>query len=348
MNSSKVFKINSMKKYQLKAGNLKAMKLVETTLAPAAPEEVSIRVEAIGLNFADVFAIWGLYSATPKGVFTPGLEYAGVVTAVGDQVENVKVGDKVMGVTRFGAYATELNIDHRYVVPIPEQWSIEQGASFLVQVLTAYYALMELGDLKRGNTVLVHSAAGGVGILANRIAKRFGAYTIGSVGSSAKIDFLKKEGYDKVIVRSKHFAKDLKAALGDRDLNLIMECIGGKILKQGFGQLAPQGRMVIYGSARYAAPGNRPNYLKILYYHFTRPKFDPQEMIHTNKAMLGFNLIWLYERAEIMHDIITKVQELNLPPPHVGHVFNFEELPDAIRLFQKGQTIGKVVVRVNN
>ncbi|MFK7806215.1 MAG: zinc-binding dehydrogenase [Saprospiraceae bacterium] len=336
-----------MRKYELKAGNLRNMHLVETQLPPAGPEEVSIKVKTIGLNFADVFAIWGLYSATPKGIFTPGLEYAGVVTAVGDKVQNVKIGDEVMGVTRFGGYATYLNIDHRYVVPLPRGWTMEQGASFLVQVLTAYYGLMELGNLKKGGTVLVHSAAGGVGILANRIAKRFGAYTIGSVGSDSKVDFLKQEGYDKVIVRSKQFASDLKNVLEDRELNLIMECIGGKILKEGFEQLAPQGRMVIYGSARYAAPGDKPNYLKILYQHFTRPKFDPQEMIHTNKAMLGFNLIWLYERVEIMHDIIQKVQDLKLPPPHVGHTFTFDKLPEAIRLFQKGKTIGKIVVLVN-
>ncbi len=336
-----------MKKYQLKAGTLRAMKLVETTLPPAGLEEVSIAVKCIGLNFADVFAIWGLYSATPKGIFTPGLEYSGVVTAVGSQVQNLKVGDEIMGVTRFGAYATHLNIDQRYVVPIPEQWTMEEGAGFLVQVLTAYYALLELGNLKKGNTVLVHSAAGGVGIFTNRIAKRFGAYTIGSVGSSAKVNFLKQEGYDKVIVRSNNFDKDLKKALGDRDLNMIMECIGGKILKQGFAQLAPQGRMVIYGSARYASPGNRPNYFKVIWEHLTRPKFDPQEMIDTNKAMLGFNLIWLYERVEIMHDILSKVQALELSPPHIGHVLNFEELPNAIRLFQTGKTMGKVVVKVN-
>jgi NADPH:quinone reductase-like Zn-dependent oxidoreductase len=336
-----------MRKYQLKSGNLKAMQRVNFTLPAPAPGEVSIALKTIGLNFADVFAIWGLYSATPKGVFTPGLEYAGIVSAVGAGVENVQVGDAVMGVTRFGAYTTHLNIDHRYVVPLPPGWTMEQGAAFLVQVLTAYYGLMELGNLKNGSTVLIHSAAGGVGLLANRIAKRFGAYTIGTVGSPAKIDFLKKEGYDKVIVRSKNFDKDLKAALGERALHVIMECIGGRILQQGFEQLAPQGRLVIYGSARYAAPGDRPNYLKVLYQHFTRPKFDPQEMIHTNKAILGFNLIWLYEQVEIMHDIISKVKALELPPPYVGHRFTFEELPEAIRLFQKGETVGKVVVVVN-
>ncbi|HHS95672.1 MAG TPA: zinc-binding dehydrogenase [Phaeodactylibacter sp.] len=337
-----------MRKYQLKAGNLSNMKIVETELSPPKAHEVSIAVKTIGLNFADVFAIWGLYSATPKGIFTPGLEYAGVVTATGAQVKGISIGDKVMGVTRFGAYTTHLNIDARYIVPLPKDWSMEQGAAFLVQVLTAYYAMVELGNLKKDHTVLVHSAAGGVGLHALHIAKRYGAYTIGTVGSPAKVDFLKNQGYDKVIVRSKHFGEDLKAALENRKLNLIMECIGGYIMKQGFQLLAPQGRLVIYGSARYAAPGDRPNYLKVMYQHLTRPKFDPQEMIHTNRAILGFNLIWLYEQVEIMHNIIANVNALQLPPPYIGHRFSFEKIPEAIRLFQTGRTVGKVVVKVDN
>ncbi len=336
-----------MKKYQLKAGNLKALQLVDATLPPPAAGEVSIAVRTIGLNFADVFAIWGLYSATPKGIFTPGLEYAGEVIAAGNGVKDIRVGDTVMGVTRFGAYTTHLNIDHRYVIPLPENWTLEQGAAYLVQVLTAYYGLVELGNLQRGNTVLVHSAAGGVGIFANRIAKRYEAYTIGTTGSSTKVDFLKKEGYDQVIVRSGNFGNDLQKALANRELNIIMECIGGKILQQGFAQLAPQGRMVIYGSARYASPGDRPNYLRIIRQHFTRPKIDPQKLIHTNKAILGFNLIWLYERVELLRTILQKVKVLELPPPHVGHTFPFEQLPDAIRLFQTGKTIGKVVVTIH-
>ncbi len=102
--------------YQLKAGNLANMKLVDGSLPAPQKNEVSIKVKTIGLNFADCFAIWGLYSATPKGVFTPGLEYAGEVVAVGSEVNNFKVGDQIMGITRFGAYTTHLNIDHRYIV----------------------------------------------------------------------------------------------------------------------------------------------------------------------------------------------------------------------------------------
>ena len=159
------------KSYQLKAGNLANMKLVESTLAPAQAHEVSIAIKTIGLNFADCFAIWGLYSATPKGIFTPGLEFAGEVIAVGSDVSEYKVGDQVMGVTRFGAYTTHLNLDHRYLSPLPKDWSHEEGAAFLVQVLTAYYGLIPLGNLQEGGTVLIHSGAGGVGLLANKIAK---------------------------------------------------------------------------------------------------------------------------------------------------------------------------------
>lgn len=334
------------KLYQLKAGNRDNLQLVTETLPPPQEKEVTIAVKAIGLNFADVFAIWGLYSATPKGIFTPGLEYSGVVARVGKNVTSVKVGDRVMGVTRFGAYTTHLNIDQRYVIPLPEDWSFETGAAYLVQVLTAYYGLTHLGNLEKGSIVLIHSAAGGVGILANRIAKKYGAFTIGTVGRAAKLDFLDKEGYDAGIVRGDDFEKQLKARLGGRELDVIMECIGGKILRIGYDHLGPQGRMVVYGSARYASPGSRPNYFKLLWQFFTRPKIDPQKMIELNKGVLGFNLIYLYEKADLMHQLLKEIANLDIEQPFVGHTFAFEELKDAIALFQTGSTIGKIVVKV--
>ena len=335
------------KVYQLKAGNLNNLKLSEDNLTPPEEHEVTIEVKAIGLNFADIFAMWGLYSATPKGIFTPGLEYAGVVLETGSNVQNVKAGDRIMGVTRFGAYATHLNIDHRYVIPLPDDWDYTSGAAYLVQGLTAYYGLVHLGNLQQDVAVLIHSAAGGVGLLANRIAKNYGAYTIGSVGSEKKLDLLKQEGYDAGIVRNEKFAERLKEKLEGRELMLVMECIGGKIFEIGFEQLAPQGRMVVYGSARYASPNDRPNYFKLLYQYFTRPKIDPQAMIETNKAILGFNLIWLYEKAELMHQILEEMKILNIGQPLVGHTFAFAKLPDAIRLFQSGSTVGKVVILID-
>jgi len=334
------------KTYQLKAGSIKNIKQISEELPAPEAHEVSIEIKAIGLNFADVFAIWGLYSATPKGVFIPGLEYAGVVLQTGKDVTSLQVGDRVMGVTRFGAYATHLNIDSRYAIPMPTDWTFQEGAAYLVQVLTAYYGLHNLGNIQKDQTVLIHSAAGGVGIWANRIAKQLNAYTIGSIGRDSKIDFLKKEGYDQIIVRGNDFEQKLKTALGDRELKIIMECIGGKIFEVGYEALAPMGRMIIYGSARYATPNNRPNYIKLIWQHLNRPKIDPQQMIQTNKALMGFNLIWLYEQAELMHDILGQLQKMDLGKPHIGHQFEFENLIAAIRKFQTGETIGKVVVNV--
>lgn len=332
--------------YQLKAGSLKNLQLVTSSLPAPAAHEVTIAIKAIGLNFADIFAIWGLYGATPPGVFIPGLEYAGVVVAVGAAVDTVQVGDKVMGLTRFGAYTTGINIDHRYVVPLPAGWSFAEGAAYLVQAFTAYYALKELGNLKPAQTVLIHSAAGGVGILAGRIAKKMGAYTIGTVGTPSKVDFLlQQEGYDQVIVRNLGtFTADLKQSLEGKDLNLILDSIGGKYFSLGFDVLAPMGRVVTYGSARYASVGDRPNYLRLLYYFLTRPKVDPQKLPEKNKGVLGFNLIWLYDRVELMNELLKELQVMDIGKPHVGHTFAYAQLPEAVKLFMSGKTVGKVVV----
>ncbi len=333
------------KTYCLKAGNVNNLKIVEENLPEPTDNEVTIEIKAIGLNFADVFAIWGLYSATPKGVFTPGLEYAGIVARVGKDVSNVTVGDQIMGVTRFGAYTTHLNIDSKYVIPLPAGWNFEEGASYLVQVLTAYYGLINLGDLQKDMTVLIHSAAGGVGVLANRIAKKYNAYTIGTVGNASKLKRLEDEGYDKGIVRGKDFPQKLKAALDGRELNLVMECIGGEIMKTGFKSLSEQGRMIIYGAAQYAHPGDRPNIFKLLWKFIRRPRIDAQNLAEENKGVLGFNLIYLYERSELMHQLLKELEDLNIEKPIVGHTFPFNELPDAIRLFKSGKTMGKVVIQ---
>lgn len=332
--------------YALRAGNLADLSAKTFELSAPAPHEVQIAVRAIGLNFADVFAIWGLYGATPKGEFTPGLEYSGTVQAVGSAVSHLKPGDRIMGVTRFGAYTTHLNIDARYAIPMPSDWDFNTGAAYLVQTLTAYYGMATLGALQRGQNVLIHSAVGGVGLQALKIAKAYDCFTIGTVGSAAKVDFAKAEGYDRVIVRGKDFEAQLQAALDGKPLHLLMDSVGGPFFSIPFSMLAPMGRAVVFGSARYATASDRPNKLHLLRHFFTRPKVDPQRMVETNRAVLGFNLIWLYENADLLRSLLVELEALKLAPPHVGHVFSFEKLPDAVRLFQTGKTVGKVVVEV--
>lgn len=144
------------------AGSLARLRLREQPLAPPGAGEARVRVEAVGLNFADIFACQDLYSATPAGAFVPGLECAGVIEAIGgdaDRMPVLRVGDRVIALTRFGAYATALNVGLRYLRPVPTGWTSEQAAAWAVQGLTAWYGLVQLGAVSRGATVLVQSAA---------------------------------------------------------------------------------------------------------------------------------------------------------------------------------------------
>lgn len=335
-----------IRRYTIHSGSLKNLKLRDDTLPPPGPGEVQVAVKAVGLNFADVFAIWGLYKAAPKTEFTPGLEYAGVVEAVGTGVAHLRPGDRVMGVTRFGGYASGLNIDARYVVPLPDGWDFNTGAAYLVQTLTAYYGMVELGNLLPGQTVLIHSVAGGVGLQGLKIAKAMGCFVVGTVGQANKTALASANGCDRVLVRGKDFEQELRDALGGRPLELVMDTVGGRYFSIPFRMLAPMGRLIVVGSSRYASVGNRPNIFNLLRHFLTRPMVDPQNLPNQNKGLFGFNLIYLYERADLMHRLLSELDTLRLAPPHVGHVFPFEQLKDATLLFQSGKTVGKVVLEV--
>ncbi len=329
-----------------KVGSLNNLKLVKEAIGRPGDNEICVQVKAIGLNFADVFTIFGLYKAAPKRDFIPGLEFSGDIIDRGRNVSDLAEGDRVMGSVRFGSYTTHLNIDRRYITPIPEGWSYEEGASFIVQALTAYYALVPLGNLKAGQTVLIHSAAGGVGIYANRIAKKFSAYTIGTVGSESKIELLRSEGYNDTIVRDGNFRTKLANKLDGKRLDLVLDAIGGKTQKDSFDFLTTTGRMVAYGLSQFASPGARPNYLKLALRFITMPRYQTLKLIESNKSVLGFNLIWLYDRVDMLKQLLDEIQELHLAKPYVGAVHSFDKLKEAVRIFQSGETTGKVVVRV--
>jgi alcohol dehydrogenase len=329
-----------------KVGSLKRLVLSEDELSFPHANKVTVEVKAIGLNFADVFCIHGLYKAAPKNNLIPGLEFSGVVIDKGNEVNEFSVGDKIIGVTKFGAFTTHINLNKNYLMKLPDDWSFEEGASFVVQALTAYYALKELGNIKENQIVLIHSVAGGVGIYANRIAKKFNCITIGTVGSPDKIEKIKSEKADFILVRDKDFIPNLKKVLNDRKIDLLLESLTGKYFKDTFNLLAPQGRAIIYGASNFATHTSFPNYLELAYKYVTRPKVDILKLIEQNRSVMGFNLIWLYEKGAYLKSLLNEIIELKLDKPYIGEIFSFEKMHDAIRKFQSGKTFGKVVVKV--
>ena len=330
-----------------KVGSINDLRLITEELNEPQDNEVTVEIKALGLNFADVFCLQGLYQAAPRKNLIPGLEFSGVIINKGKNVKDFNEGDKVIGITKFGAFATYVNLDYNYLVRLPQDWTFEEGASFIVQALTAYYAIKELGNVKSSQTVLIHSVAGGVGIYANRIAKKFNCTTIGTVGSGSKIPHIQDEHIDHILIRDKNFIKKLKNILGEKRLDLILEALTGEYFKPIFNLLAPQGRVVIYGASNFATHTSHPNYFQLIYRFLKRPKLDVMKLIEQNRSVLAFNLIWLYEKADYLKSLIDELIKLDLKKPKIGEIFKFNDLPQAIRKFQSGSTFGKMVIKIS-
>lgn len=340
-----------------RAGSLDRLRRGTEELGAPAAGEARVAVKAIGLNFADIFACLGLYSATPKGPFIPGLEFAGVVEAVGPPVgemgrpDAIRPGAAVLGLTRFGGYATAVNAPVALLRPIRTGWDFAEAAAFPAQALTAWYGVVELGALQPGDVVLLHSAAGGVGLNALAILSARGAQTIATVGREAKRRWLVQHRglpEDQVIVRDRHtFGADLDRALRAVDgkgFDLVLDAVSGPFLRPAYDRLSPQGRLVVYGAADFMPPGARAGYLHLAWRYLRRPRIDPLQMISENRSVMGFNLIWLWDRLDQLAAGYDALDALILEPPLVGRRFAFADAHSALRHLQSGESIGKVVL----
>jgi alcohol dehydrogenase len=336
-----------------RAGSLDRLTRRPDLLPDPGPGEARVVVHAVGLNFADVFACQGLYSATPRGPFVPGLEFAGTVDALGAGGGPLRVGDRVFGLIRFGAYATAVNIDVRYLHPLPGDWTFAEGAGYAVQGLTAWYGLVRLGALARGACALVHSAAGGVGLNALGIANAVGADVVATVGHPAKRDWLVEHrglAAERVVVRDRRrFGAQLDhalAAAGRPGFDLVFDAVAGPFFRPAYERLRPEGRLVLYGAADFMQPRARPEYARLMLRYLRRPRLDPLEMIAENRGVLAFNLIWLWEKADRLPHAYDELRRVVPGPPPVGRTFPFAEAPAAMRHLQSGLSIGKVVLEV--
>jgi alcohol dehydrogenase len=335
-----------------KAGSLARLALIEEPLHAPAAGEVQVEVAAVGVNFADVFACLGLYSATPPGSFVPGLECAGYVRRIGAGVTSWREGDAVIVLTRFGGYASHLNVDARTLWPVPAGWSIEEAAAYPVQALTAWYGLVALGNARAGSVALVQSAAGGVGLNALQALARLGAHPVAVVGSMAKRDWLIQRfglAPATVVLRDARYEAALDAALnhlGVRGFDVVLDAVHGSTFHAGFDRLAPEGRYVLYGAADFMSEGRRPNYLRLAWQYLRRPRLDPLAMIPQNRALLAFNLIWLWEQADRLPESMRSTLALIPGQPHIGERFDFADVPAALAAIQSGRTTGKLVLRI--
>src|SRR5271167_1892370 len=230
-------------------GGPEVMKITEVAKPEVKPGTVLIKVRAAGINFADTLFRQGQYAMQPKLPDTPGLEAAGELEAVGEGVPNLKAGQRVaaLGSKMYAEYALAPAMQ---VIPIPDSLSFEHAAAFPIQVLTAWHMLHTSHKTGPGQTVLVHSAAGGVGIVAVQIAKAAGARVIGTVSSTSKAALIKEYGADDVInYATDDFAVEANRLTGGRGVDLILDAVGATTLEKGLTCLAPFGHLILYGRA---------------------------------------------------------------------------------------------------
>lgn len=334
-----------------KPGSFDRLRLVDAADPRPKAGEVRVAVRAVGVNFADVVIRLGLYESAKKYVgwpITPGFEVSGEIAELGEGVTDLRVGERVFGVTRFGGYASQVCVPRHQLFPVPATLSHAEAATFPTVHLTAYYALREVLRTRPGQKVLVHSAAGGVGLAAMQIARADGLLPIGVVGASHKRDVALQYGAAHVVDKSTQALWPEVERLAPGGLHYVLESNGAETLKQSYQHLRPTGRLVIYGFTSMLSRGSgRPNWFKLAREFLRIPRFHPLQMVDANKGVIAFNLSYLFEEqgmlTESMARMLGEIASGALKPLPVTE-FPLADAAEAHKALQSGSTVGKLVL----
>lgn len=323
-------------------GNADVLTITDVPTTRPRPGEVRVRVRAIGINFAEVLSRRGLYGWAPALPYILGMEAFGEIDAIGEGVTSHKIGDAVIAGTQFGAYAEFICVPAERALVPPRGFSVEENAAFAVNYMTAWIGLMELARLRPTDTLLVTSAAGGVGSAAVQIAKKFGARVIGAAGRG-KQDAVRALGADLAL---DYDDPAWHAQLGE--VNVALEMAGGKIYRTAVRHLAPMGRIVIAGASN-AFPRTRNPFARLAAAR-NLPRASIFDMLRRSYGVMSFHVGWLLDSGNVMpqwRDLVQFTEQHGIRPI-VGRQFAFEQIRDAHRALEERRNVGKVVVTIAN
>ena len=319
---------------------------------PVGPGEVRIAVKAAGINFADTLARIGLYPDAPKPPCVVGYEVAGEVESVGEGVEGHAVGDRVLAGTRFNGQAELVTVPADQVIALPKKLSFEEGAAFPVNYGTAYAALVIMGGLKAGERVLIHAAAGGVGISATQIAEGIGAEIFGTA-SASKHDAIREQGVDHPIdYRNRDFEEEVLRITGGEGVDVAMDALGPTSFGKDYRLLRPGGRLIMYGASEIQT-GSGKRDIRAALRAMTRmplatmPWWKSVGVMNENKGVFGLNMLSWWDREgsldRVTEPLMAGLEKGELKPV-VAQAFPFDRAPDAHRFIEERRNVGKVVL----
>jgi NADPH:quinone reductase-like Zn-dependent oxidoreductase len=310
--------------------------------------QLRIRVEASGVNFADILGRMGLYPDLPRIPVVVGYEVGGRVDAVGSGVDSGWVGRDVFAMTRFGGYSDVVCVPEKQVFVRPKGMSAEHGAAIPVNYFTAWQLVVVMGSLKAGETMLVHSAGGGVGVAATQIAKHIGATVIGTA-SATKHAELRRLGVDHLIdYRTEDFEARTRAIMSGRGVELILDAVGGESFKKGYRLLSPTGRLGMFGISSVAT-GKERSVGSILRTIASTPwfQFTPLSLLNANKGVFGVNLGHLWGQVDRIRGWSEQLLGLwtnGVIRPQIARTFRFDDAAAAHHYIQDRKNIGKVLL----
>ncbi|MEU8251036.1 NADPH:quinone oxidoreductase family protein [Nonomuraea sp. NPDC048916] len=296
------------------------------------PGEVVIEVGAVSVNFPDILVVEGTYQNLPERPFSPGKEAAGRVKAVGEGVERLRVGQRVLALVEFGGYAEQLRVPEELVMELPDAMSYESAAASGLVYSTAYFGLLRRGRLKPGETVLVTGAGGGVGSAGVQLAKAYGARVIALAQDAAKAELARQQGADVVLTSTPETLRDdLLAATGGKGVDVVLEMLGGDFLTQIIRATAWEGRIVIVG---FASGGQNP--------------IKPGHILVKSISIVGLQSSDYRDRMpELMRSAMAEVFQMFVDGKvnaAVDTTFPLRKAGDALQYVKDGRVKGKVVL----
>ncbi len=309
--------------------------------------ECLIRVRAVGINFADLLQRMGIYPGTPKPPFIPGFEVAGTVEQAPGSTA-LRPGDRVVGMTRFNAYAEFAVCAANAAFAIPDALPFELAAAIPVNYLTAFHSMFEMGNLRPGDRVFIHSAAGGVGVAAVQLARARGLVTFGTAGS-AKQDFLRKIGVDHPIDYTREDFVEAVRRVAPAGIEMVLDPIGGRSFADSLRCLGTMGRLVVFGFSAAAGPSGKRSLPRAAKAFAQMPRISPLKLMENNHAVIGVHLGRMHGREEVLRREMEEILALYSAgriQPVVGKTFPLDQAAAAHRYIHDRQNTGKVVLTV--
>lgn len=328
-----------------RAGPPEVLQLREAPDPDAAAGEVRVRVRAAGINFADLMARQGLYPDAPKIPCVVGYEVSGTLDQVGAGVTDLAVGDRVMAMPRFGGYSDTVVLPAAQALRLPPHMSFEEGAALPVVYLTAHHMLLFTGSLRPGMSVLIHSAAGGVGLAAIQLCKSVGCVVFGTA-SPGKHEFLRQQGCQHPLDPGSDWPAAVRRLVGERGLDLALDPVGGRSFRTSYDLLGPTGRLVMFGASSMS-PGKARSLWTAARQLVATPRFGAIALMNDNKTVSGVNMGHLFDRLDILRpqfEALLQMYERGEIKPHIDRTFRFAEAAAAHHYLHDRKAKGKVLL----